>query len=46
MEHNLRHALARQELEIHYQPQVELINGQIIGVEALLRWRHPQLGLI
>lgn len=46
MEHNLRHALARQELEVHYQPQVELIHGQIIGVEALLRWRHPQLGLI
>jgi diguanylate cyclase (GGDEF)-like protein/PAS domain S-box-containing protein len=46
MEHNLRHALGRQELEIHYQPQVELIHGQIIGVEALLRWRHPQLGLI
>jgi diguanylate cyclase (GGDEF)-like protein/PAS domain S-box-containing protein len=46
MEHNLRHALARQELELHYQPQVELINGQIIGVEALLRWRHPQLGLV
>lgn len=46
MERNLRHALAREELELHYQPQVELVGGQISGVEALLRWRHPQLGLV
>lgn len=46
MEQGLRHALARQELEIHYQPQMDLRRDRIIGVEALLRWRHPQRGLI
>ncbi|KFB67284.1 EAL domain-containing protein [Candidatus Accumulibacter vicinus] len=46
MEQDLRHALARQELEIHYQPQMDLRQGRIIGVEALLRWRHPRRGLI
>ena len=46
MEQGLRHALARQELEIYYQPQMDLRQGRIIGVEALLRWQHPQRGLI
>lgn len=46
MEQGLRHALARQELEIYYQPQLDLRQGRIIGVEALLRWQHPQRGLI
>ncbi len=46
MENDLRHALQRNELVLHYQPQVDLYNGRIIGMEALLRWRHPEIGLI
>ena len=46
MEQDLRHALERQELELHYQPQMDLRQSRIVGVEALLRWRHPQRGLI
>jgi diguanylate cyclase len=42
----LRTAIARNELELHYQPQVDLRNGNITAVEALLRWRHPRLGYI
>ncbi|GAA3534960.1 putative bifunctional diguanylate cyclase/phosphodiesterase [Zobellella aerophila] len=42
----LRHALQREELELFYQPQVDLEQERIIGVEALLRWRHPQRGLV
>jgi len=44
MEHGLRHALANNELSLHYQPQVSLTTGLITGVEALLRWNHPKLG--
>lgn len=43
---DLYRALSHQELEIHYQPQGDLATGRIIGVEALVRWQHPQLGLI
>lgn len=46
MENNLRLALDRREFVLHYQPQVELESGRIIGVEALLRWQHPEQGLI
>jgi EAL domain-containing protein (putative c-di-GMP-specific phosphodiesterase class I) len=46
LETSLRHALERDEFELHYQPQVGIAQGGIQGVEALLRWRHPQMGLI
>ena len=44
MEHALRHAVANGELSLHYQPQVSLMSGRVIGMEALLRWTHPKLG--
>jgi EAL domain-containing protein (putative c-di-GMP-specific phosphodiesterase class I) len=43
---DLRGAIARNELELHYQPQIDLRNGTITAVEALLRWPHPLLGSI
>ena len=46
LESSLRLALEREEFELHYQPQVGIKSGAIVGVEALLRWRHPQKGLI
>jgi diguanylate cyclase (GGDEF)-like protein/PAS domain S-box-containing protein len=46
LENDLHRALARQEFELHYQPRVSLANGAICGVEALIRWRHPERGLI
>jgi diguanylate cyclase (GGDEF)-like protein len=46
LETGLRQALVREEFLLHYQPQVDLGTGQIIGVEALLRWKHPDRGLV
>ncbi len=46
MESSLRKALEREEFILHYQPQFELSTNKIVGAEALLRWQHPENGLI
>ncbi len=46
LENGLRSALTREELFLMYQPQMDIATGRIIGLEALLRWQHPTLGLV
>jgi diguanylate cyclase (GGDEF)-like protein/PAS domain S-box-containing protein len=46
LEHDLRKALEGGQFELHYQPQIEVRTGRIVGIEALIRWNHPTLGLL
>jgi diguanylate cyclase (GGDEF)-like protein len=46
LEADLRKALSTEQLTLHFQPQVSLATGEVVGVEALLRWYHPQRGLV
>ena len=46
LQEKLRIALKNDEFQLHYQPQIDAANGQIIGVEALIRWQHPEQGMI
>ncbi len=46
LESSLRRALDRGEFMLYYQPRVDLLSGRVIGAEALLRWRHPEMGLV
>lgn len=46
LENQLHKALERQEFELYYQPQLEINTGQVVAMEALLRWQHPELGLV
>jgi diguanylate cyclase (GGDEF)-like protein len=46
LENGLRKALEKNQLMLHYQPQVSLTTGELVGIEALIRWQHPERGLI
>jgi diguanylate cyclase (GGDEF)-like protein len=46
LESELRKAIERQELELHYQPKYDMASGRLTGAEALMRWNHPQRGLV
>lgn len=46
LEQSLRQALQQDEFTLHYQPQMDCITGRVVAIEALLRWRHPELGWV
>jgi diguanylate cyclase (GGDEF)-like protein len=46
LEAKLRHGIAQDELRLHFQPKVDVFTGTIIGAEALVRWQHPERGLV
>lgn len=46
LDNALHHALERDELQLYYQPQLNFLTGKVCGMEALLRWKHPELGMI
>ncbi len=46
LENDLRRALEHEQLKLHFQPQIDFVTGNVIGMEALVRWHHPEKGLV